>query len=188
MDLTTIGDVLMAQHLSIESMLRIVDSAATRLERGLAAPPTLFVEAANFFDVYVQACHQAREEERLFQALELHGVAVEGGPIGAMRQEHERARAYIQTIHGLGLEYAAGTLQDPRPLIDAAHGYAALLRRHELEEDRVLFRLAEELLSPAEQRELCEVCGQIEREGAGVGYHERLGALLDELEQATAQP
>ncbi len=187
MEATRISQVLMGEHRGIERMLDVVDHAAARVERGDPVPPTLFVDAATFFSSFADRCHHTKEEKHLFPALEKKGVAVEGGPIGAMLREHDQGRAYIRIMREEGRKYAEGTLADPDLLVDAVRGYVSLLRQHILKEDRILFRLSDRVLAPADQQELLAACERVEREEMGEGEHERFHAMIDELERATAQ-
>ena len=187
MEATRISQVLMAEHRGIERMLDVVDHAAARVERGDPVPPSLFADAATFFSSFADRCHHAKEEKHLFPGLEKRGVAVEGGPIGAMLQEHRQGRAYIRIMREEGQKYAEGTLADPDLLVDAVRAYVSLLRQHILKEDRILFRLSDQVLTPADQQELLEACECVEREEMGEGQHERFHAMIDELERATAQ-
>lgn len=186
MEATRISQVLMDEHRGIERMLDIVDRAAAQVERGNPVPPELFVDAATFFSSFADHCHHTKEEKHLFPALVRHGIESEGGPVGVMLSEHQQGRAYIRLMREEGHKYANGTLQDPTVLVDAVRGYVYLLRQHILKEERILFRLADELLPPEEQRELLEACERVEREEMGEGEHERFHAMIGELERATA--
>lgn len=181
-----ISDVLIDEHRGIERMLDVVDRAAAAVERGNPVPPNLFVDAATFFSSFADRCHHGKEEKHLFPALERRGVANAGGPIGQMLQEHDQGRAYIRLMREEGEKYAAGALQDPDLLVDAVRGYVNLLRQHILKEDRILFRLSDQLLTPTDQRELLEACERVEREEMGEGEHERFDAMIDQLERITA--
>lgn len=184
---TRISEVLSDEHRGIERMLDIVDHAAADVERGVAVPPGLFADAAAFFSSFADRCHHSKEEKHLFPALERRGIPREGGPIGQMLAEHEQGRAYIRIMRQEGEKYAQGTLADPDLLVEAVRGYVNLLRQHILKEDRILFRMSDEALTPQDQQELLEACERVEREEMGEGEHERYHAMIEELERATAR-
>lgn len=186
MEAIRISQVLMEEHRGIERMLDIVDRAAADVERGVAVRRDLFVQAAGFFSNFADRCHHTKEEKHLFPALERRGVAVLGGPIGQMLQEHEQGRAYLRVMREEARRYAEGTLQDPDLLVDAVRGYVGLLRQHILKEDRVLFRLSDQLLAPEDQQELLQACERVEREEMGEGEHERYHAMIEELARVEA--
>ncbi len=183
---TRISEVLSAEHRGIERMLSIVDRAAADVERGEPAAPNLFVDAAAFFSNFADRCHHNKEEQHLFPALERRGIPRAGGPIGQMLAEHEQGRAYIRIMRQEGEKYAQGTLTDPDLLVEAVRSYVNLLRQHILKEDRVLFRLSDEALTPEDQQELLAACERVEREEMGEGEHERYHAMIEELERAGA--
>ena len=58
-----------------------------------------------------------------------------------------------------------------------------LLRGHIQKEERVLFPMADEVLSADDQRSLEESFERIETEVMGAGVHERYHQMLDELER-----
>jgi len=175
-------NILMAEHRGIERMLNVVDQAAGRVERGEPVPPRLFVDAAAFFASFADRCHHAKEERLLFMRMAERGIPVEGGPIGVMLAEHEQGRAQVRIMREEGERYAQGTLQDTSRLVAAVHEYVRLLGQHIMKEDRILYPMAEQVLTPEDQRDLVEGCERVEREEMGVGEHERFHAMIDELE------
>jgi hemerythrin-like domain-containing protein len=64
-----------------------------------------------------------------------------------------------------------------------ARGYVGLLRGHIEKEERVLFPMADQVLSADDQRSLEESFERIETEVMGAGVHERYHRMLDELER-----
>jgi hemerythrin-like domain-containing protein len=66
-------------------------------------------------------------------------------------------------------------------LIRGAAGYSDLLRSHIMKENTVLFVLADRLLQPLAQAELVEQFEDIENTKIGVGTHERLHGMIDQL-------
>ena len=181
MSATKVTQVLMDEHRAIEQMLDTVDRAATRVERGEPVSPTLFVDAASFFSNFADRCHHRKEEKHLFPTLQRRGIPAQGGPIEVMLKEHQQGRAYIRLLREEAQKYAEGTLQDPTILVQAVHDYVNLLRAHIQKEDRILFNLADQVLSPEDQRELVEACERVEQEEMGPGEHERYHAMIEQL-------
>ena len=81
--------VLMDEHRIIERMLGDLELASERLASGAPIRPGFFLDAAEFVKGFADGCHHRKEEGVLFPAMELAGVAREGGPIGVMLAEHE---------------------------------------------------------------------------------------------------
>jgi hemerythrin-like domain-containing protein len=179
-------DVLKDEHRGVERMLAIVEAAGKRLEAGGDVPADLYLSAVDFFRGFTDGCHHAKEEEKLFPAMEKRGVPREGGPIGVMLAEHEQGRAYVRAIAEAAARYSKGDKSAVSALIQNGRGYVELLRQHIAKEDRVLFPMADKVLSGAEQAQLFEAFETIERERTGPGEHERYHHVLDELERVVA--
>jgi hemerythrin-like domain-containing protein len=179
-------NVLKNEHRGVERMLAIVETATRRLEAGSDVPPDLFLSAVDFFRGFTDGCHHAKEEEKLFPALERHGVPRAGGPVGVMLMQHEQGRAYVRAMAEAAERYSKGDKSAVPALVENGRGYVDLLRQHIAKEDGILFPLADQALSSAEQAQLFEDFEAIERERTGPGEHERYHHVLDELEQVVA--
>ena len=178
--------VLRDEHRGVERMLRIVELADQRLQAGQDVPPELYRSAVDFFRGFADACHHAKEEDKLFPALEQRGMQRDGGPIGRMLAEHEQGRAYVRAMDQASTLYAQGDRSAVPALVQAGQGYVQLLREHILKEDTRLFPMADQLLTEVEQAELAEEFETIERERTGPGEHERYHRVLDALDQVVA--
>ena len=166
-------DVLRDEHAGIERMLALVEVGAKRLQQGEQVPPELFRDATDFFRGFADACHHAKEEEQLFPSLEEHGVPREGGPVGVMLIEHDEGRAFVRAMSAAVEPYAAGDPAARTALVQNALGYVALLRQHIFKENQILFPMADQVFSPAEQSELYDAFDRIEHERTGPGEHEQ---------------
>lgn len=179
--------VLKDEHRGVERMLAIVEAATRRLEAGGDVPADVYLKAVDFFRGFTDGCHHAKEEEKLFPALEQRGLPRSGGPIGVMLAEHEQGRAHVRVMAEAAASYAKGDRSVTGKLITSGHGYVTLLRQHIGKEDGVLFPMADQILSDTEQAQLEEEFEVIERERTGPGEHERYHHVLDELEQVIAK-
>jgi hemerythrin-like domain-containing protein len=168
---------LMNEHEAILSALQI-------LERMTAAAPDPqdMLAFIGFLKEFADKCHHGKEEGLLFPAMIGAGVPAQGGPVGVMLAEHVQGRQFIQDM-----EAAATTPVDPDKLARAAQGYAALLRQHIQKENRILFPLAEKVLTAAQLDELYAGFEQHEEQVIGHGRHEELHALLHKLEEKYPQ-
>ena len=179
-------DVLKDEHRGVERMLAIVEAAGKRLQAGGDVPADLYLNAVDFFRGFTDGCHHAKEEEKLFPAMEKRGVPREGGPIGVMLAEHEQGRAYVRAMAAAAARYSNGDKSAAPALIQNGRGYVGLLRQHIAKENGILFPMADKVLSDAEQAQLLKEFETIERERTGPGEHERYHHVLDELEQVVA--
>lgn len=179
-------EVLMQEHRGIEQMLGIVEAAAQRLEQGKEVPAHLFEGAVDFFRGFADACHHAKEEEKLFTALEEHGIPRANGPIGVMLAEHQEGRQFIRGLAEATERYARGDPAAKPLLVSNGRGYANLLRQHIQKEDNVLFPLADQVLAPREQQALVAAFDAIEVERTGIQEHERYHRMIDDLKNLVA--
>ncbi len=179
-------DVLKDEHRGVERMLAIVEAASNRLAAGGDVPADLYLNAVDFFRGFTDGCHHAKEESKLFPALEQRGIPHEGGPIGVMLAEHDLGRTYVRAMAEAAQRYSQGDKLAASGLIQGGRSYVGLLRQHIAKEDGVLFPMADKVLSEAEQKQLLQDFEAIERDKTGPGEHERYHHMLDELERVVA--
>jgi hemerythrin-like domain-containing protein len=177
----TATQILRKEHEAILKMLGIAGLVAQKLDRREAVAPETLSGLLEFFRLFADTCHHGKEEELLFPMLERKGLPRAGGPIGVMLWEHDKGRALIREMASATDAYRAGDTASGARWALAANGYADLLREHIMKENEILFVMAERMLSDAEQRELAAAFEKVEVEKMGVGTHERLHALMDQL-------
>ncbi len=170
--------VLRDEHEGILAMLAVVEAAALRVRAGKNAPPQLFTDAVGFFRNFADRCHHAKEEDELFPRMEARGIPKEGGPIGVMLAEHEQGRAYIRGMSDAAERFARGDAAAVAALTQNALDYVALLRAHIAKENGILFEMADQVLSDAEQSQLYAAFEQIEQHRTGPGEHARYHAMI----------
>lgn len=173
-------DVLKHEHRIIEKVLGAVEKLAN--SQG-AIPVEQWERALDFVRNFADKCHHLKEEGLLFPALEEHGIPREGGPIGVMLMEHEEGRGYVRAM----AEALSAVKQQPeagRPkLVGNARAYVRLLREHILKEDDILFNMADDVLTPEEQKELLREFEEHEARELEPGVHEKYLAIALELER-----
>lgn len=178
-------DILKHEHRVIERVLAVLERAAKRLEAGENVPPEVFEKSLDFIRNFADRCHHAKEEGVLFAAMERKGFPREGGPIAVMLHEHDQGRGYVRGM----AQAVPGYQTNPearKVLIYNALGYTQLLAQHIMKEDNVLYPMADQMLSAAEQKRLTAQYEEVEERAVGPGIHEKLLALANELERAVA--
>jgi hemerythrin-like domain-containing protein len=167
---------------------RVIERVLAALERLTEKPAAEFVapwkQALDFIRHFADQCHHLKEEKILFPALEQHGIPNEGGPIGMMLLEHEEGRAYVRAMFDALGKVEAGDRSAQAALCDNAKHYLRLLREHIQKEDDILFRMADEVISDDEQRQLLKHFEAHEAEEMGAGVHEKYLQIAAELESA----
>jgi hemerythrin-like domain-containing protein len=173
-------ETLMHEHRVVEQGLGVLEAMAARLARGQSVPPDHATELLDFFRDFVDGCHHAKEEQSFFPALVERGIPREGGPVGVMLSEHDQGRS-LQRQMREALPRLASDAGARSRFAQAVGDYATLLRQHIMKEDNVLFKMAERVLSPEDDRRLAEAFDRHERETMGAGTHERFHSLIDRL-------
>lgn len=135
-------------------------------------------EAVYFLKVFADKCHHGKEEDYLFKELVNKGIPNEGGPVGVMLREHKQGRDYIaQMSRSIDEKNIEG-------FNNAAVLYRNLLRQHIEKENKVLFIMADKVISESEQDLMFEYFQQYEEKVIGPGVHEKLHAMIDTWSQA----
>lgn len=178
-NLDSATEVLKHEHRIIERVLAVVETLAGR--PGIGSKEA-WEKAIDFIRNFADKCHHLKEEQLLFPALEEHGIPREGGPVGMMLAEHEEGRALVRAM----AESLTRAGVDPKveALKQNARAYLRLLREHIQKEDEILFKIAEDVLPPEEQKRLAQDFEQREAEEIGAGVHEKYLRIAQELEQA----
>ncbi|MBP7635007.1 hemerythrin domain-containing protein [Candidatus Ozemobacteraceae bacterium] len=175
------SEQLRAEHDAILAMLGVLDRICIRLEQGESVPPAHLVRIIEFFQVFADTCHHAKEEEFLFPAYEAAGIPRERGPIGAMLAEHQEGREAISRMKSQLDGVTAGQADAVERFILAARDYTALLSAHIQKENHVLFPMGDRVLASDRQQELMGAFDRLEETRIGVGKHEEFHRLIETL-------
>jgi hemerythrin-like domain-containing protein len=171
------------EHQAVRRMLAILHRACDRIEAGTPVDPAHLESAVEFIRIFADKCHHGKEEDLLFPAMVKAGIPSEGGPIGVMLAEHVKGRQYVKALAEAIPGYRAKTPGADKAVVREARGYANLLDPHIHKEDFVLYPMADRVLGQATQDVLSAAFEKVEEEVVGHGVHEKLHALLDELER-----
>lgn len=176
-----ITDILKHEHRVIEHALNALERAAVKLRKGEISNLSDTNNLLEFFSVFADKCHHAKEEDILFPSLERRGIPRGGGPIGVMLFEHDKGRELRSRMTNV-LSTLASDDKGRWVFIRSAEEFIELLRGHILKEDNILFEMAAQVLSPKDDEDLAELFEAKERE-MGEGVHEKYHALIHELEE-----
>lgn len=179
-------DILREEHRVIERVLAALETAANRLEAGQPVSPSFFLQTADFITGFADGCHHKKEEGVLFPAMEAAGIPAETGPISVMLAEHDQGRRLASVIRASAEKMLAGDTDAKGKLVEAALGYAALLRQHIMKEDNVLFPMADQAIQGTSRAKVAEAFERVEHEETGEGVHEKFMALAEALERQLA--
>jgi len=178
-----VTDILIEEHRIIERVLSAVETQARRLQAGTPVRPGFFLDATSFFRNFIDGCHHRKEEESFFMAMMDAGLSNQTGPVAIMIAEHEQGREYTRAMEKAARVLAGGQASARDDLTRNALEYVALLRQHIRRENNLVFKMAEQLIPPARQKELTEEFERIEREETGAGIHEKYHRLAEAMEK-----
>jgi len=141
------SQLLMTDHETTEKVFEAV-------ERALQAPagpaPSVVKDALEYFQGYVDACHNRKEEEHLFPLIERRGIPRAGGPLAVMLGEHEHSRSILPALVSVGEAYLDGDRAVLPELREAFAEYASLLKNHFWKENDILYPMARRVMTEAD--------------------------------------
>ena len=172
-------DRLVAEHDIIERGLNLLEMAVTRIDAGEPLPEGFSAFAPEFFADFADRCHHAKEEELLFPLLKRRGIPEQGGPIGVMLHEHDAGRACVRRMRASGQSGFESS-----SFSAAAKEFIPLLRQHIFKENNILFQMAGNVMSSADDAALDEQFTRVEAERELAGMHERFAAAVARWEGA----
>ena len=173
-------DRLKAEHDLIERGLALLGKALACLEAGQPVPEGFPQWAPRFFQRFADQCHHAKEEDVFFPILKERGIPKQGGPIGVMLHEHVLCRDCVGRMR----EASQAQSFDARTFAEAARQYVPLLRQHIFKENNVLFRMAERVMSEADDADVTGQFSQVEQERGLTSLHQGFASDVARWEQA----
>src|SRR3990172_2318822 len=152
-----------------------------KIEGGQAVEAETLKKTLEFFRLFADKCHHGKEETHLFPALGRKGFPIDGGPIGVMLMEHDHGRRFVKGMVEAVDSWETKGEEARKAFVQNAKRYVNLLRDHILKENNILFNMADESLTPEEQKALSLKFEEVEEKEMGHGEHERLHHVMDEL-------
>jgi hemerythrin-like domain-containing protein len=146
-------DVLMREHRDFHSMLGVLETVASRMERGDPLPPAMPTDLVDFFERFADR-HHSKEEVALFPEVARHGLGHDKSVVAALLAQHEAGRAYTRKMRADLAALQGGAPDAATDFANHARGYAELMREHIRIEDAYFYRLADELLTREEGESL----------------------------------
>lgn len=174
-------DVLINEHRVIRRVLECLRAVTNQARAGGNLDGDSFRKLFDFFQQFVDRCHHRKEEASLFPLLRERGVGCQPAPLDTLLDEHEQGRVQARAMTENLPAAEHGDAAARSRLCEHAEQYVRLLTEHIRKEDDCLFPTANVVLSASDQQALIAAFDEVERQEMGVGVHERLHALADEL-------
>jgi len=174
-------DILKHEHKIVLAVLDGAEREAQSIQATGAVDVEKVAKIIDFLRTFVDKCHHSKEERKLFPRLQERGLPGDTGPIAVMLHEHTLGRSEVTAIAAALDEFTGGDASAASPLAEHLLGYVKLLRGHIDKENDILFAIADEILSPADQEDLSKAFEAIEAEEIGEGVHEQYHQFAHEL-------
>jgi hemerythrin-like domain-containing protein len=176
----TPADVLKHEH---EIAALVLDAAAREVCSLGALGPLRTDRIGNilrFVHEFVERCHEVKEENFLFPMLRACSPREGGDLVEALLEDHERGRRLSRVAGG---SFEAAARGDVGALVLAAglDACARFFRVHMAREDAALWPLVDRSLSPRDQKSLLVAFDKVEAQEMGLGAHDRLHQLAQDL-------
>jgi hemerythrin-like domain-containing protein len=174
--------ILKHEHRIIERGLRALDGVCLRLEWGAPLTPEALAQIVDFTGNFIDRFHHDKEETYLFPALVRHGIVEDGGPLGAMKREHQIETALTAELDRAIAGCKNGEADAIKRFVEAAYKYSSHLIGHMQKEEALLFRVADEMLGEEEKASLMADFHKAENE-LGAEVYEKYERVATELEK-----
>ena len=177
--------ILKHEHRIIERGLRALDGLCLHLEWGVALAPESLSQVIDFASTFIDRFHHDKEEKYLFPALSQHGITDDGGPLGAMKHEHQIETKLTAELARAIEGCKSGEADAIKRFVEAASRYSSHLIGHMQKEEAILFRVADEMLGEEEKASLMADFRRAESE-LGAEVYEKYERIATELENKWA--
>ena len=146
---------LMMEHRLIERMAAPMALEANRIKEGKPADLIFAGTVVDFFRVYVDGTHQAKEEDILFRALAAKNISAEHRKIlETLIADHEQARTQVNKLAETAERLDKGDVEAGSDIREAFHALAGLYPRHIFQEERKFFLPVLDYFSDEEEAQM----------------------------------
>ena len=179
-----------SQHLlmeakAIRSMLKILDVICNKLDAGETVKASHLKMIVNFLRVYVDACHNRKEELILFPQLEKAGVST--SKFKTLIEENELGREYLRELSKAMDHYQKGELEYRIIIKMISKQYIELENYHLDMENKNVIPMIKERLTDEHIRNLEDQFLAMENEEFGndhsLQFHEAMSQVVNKLEK-----
>lgn len=174
---------MMEEHENIRRMSKVMRGYCNKVLNCKEIDYDDFHKIIDFIRNYSDGHHHVKEEDILFDRLgrEVPKLA-DRGAITGMLIEHDLARLHVANLEMALADYKDGNDEARLDIIANAISYTDLLERHIEKENNALYKFANNMLTKEVQREIDDMCQEVDKKAMERGDAERYLELLKELE------
>ncbi len=181
-DATRWDEFLVAEHELIERSMAVLKTCLEDMDRAARRPARL-MRALDFLLEFGDKLHNAKEENHLFPRMEQRGIPRDAGPIGVMLLEHSAERDLLRQLLAQAPALAAAPQAEREAFRARALEYLRIRAEHIWKENDILYKMALQVLTPADQAELLAAFRALDRETYGENARAHFAAMVAEQEQ-----
>lgn len=174
-------EILMREH---RTVMLVVQAARRDLEGAGETHEIAELEVErllDFFRYFTNSCHDPKEEDLLFTALNRRGLPWDEYPLRELVRDHKEMRVVLDSASDWLPLVKAGDTTAVISLVHDLKIYLDLLERHVPAEEGALFPLVQELLTARDLEELSDAFAVITCEELEDGMHAYYTDLAHEL-------
>ena len=175
---------LIDEHRLISRMVNVLTVLHKRLESEEHADVKVLMDVVDFFRMFVDKNHHAKEEDALFPTLERRAVNPAGCTIQSLKDEHEQSRILTTALSDATGQYKNGDPTAKSKISATIRSSIDLLSDHVWRENILLFPTAEKTLQEAELDEVTRSYYEIEK-ALGTEFLSKYEQLVGALEKTT---
>lgn len=154
-------EMLKAEHVNILHACAEGEAMAQSLMRGERVPSEALAALTRFLEEYAGERHLHKERDMLFPIVERkHGPEV----LGLSLRDHQEGRWWTRCLYQITEAYHNGCVEAGKRWGQTFLRYSTMLKSQIEGEERSLYPLAEETLTPGEDRALCEAFEEADRD------------------------
>jgi hemerythrin-like domain-containing protein len=180
-------DILREEHRTIELVLNALEGMANLITEQNQLDAVDAGKAIDFIRSFADKYHHAKEEDLLFVEMESIGFSREAGPIAVMLYDHETGRNHVRQMAEAREAHIKNAEAAATKFARHASQFAALLRGHIQKEDNILYPMADEALSDANQSALLEGFARADKANGGEAAKQHYASVAKELFDAYAK-
>ena len=148
--MTTATQNLENDHVQILRLIEVMERITQSDNPNVEHMETIVKVIREFAD----GLHHAKEEQLLFPLMVQKGFSNETGPVAVMLHDHAEGRNFVKGMAEKISLYKQGETSALEAIYSNMLGYADLLKNHIGKENKVLFRMADQAFTSAEQESL----------------------------------
>lgn len=130
---------------------------------------------------FADGVHHAKEENLFFPFLGTKGFPSTQGPVAVMLNEHVAGRNFVKGMAEGISSYKSGNKEALQDVFRNMSGYTELLRNHITKENNILFRMADNVISDADDLTLLESFADAEKSHDSAAGRQDYPAQIKEL-------